>query len=118
MIAAPIVPTPVRVLPERWRQRIAEGVAGRLVDPRAVEALEAATEELEAAIAEAQSATRMVSTREFAELRGVRQSTVRKWCARGLLAGATKNGADDWRVPVTAVRLRKKAKPSSAAVQS
>jgi hypothetical protein len=108
MFAAPVIPQLIRELPDRWQQRIAEGRESLIVDTNAANALEAAANELRDAIAKAQDATRMLTTREFAELRGVREATVRKWCARGELAGATKNISDDWRIPVAATRIRRR----------
>lgn len=103
------VPLPVRDLPNRWRQRIADGRESMLIDTRAAEILTSAATELEAAIATAQDGNRLVSVREFAELRGVRPATVRKWCKRGLVPNATKTAAGDWVLPLSANRSRAKA---------
>jgi hypothetical protein len=99
-----IIPSAIREMPESWRERAAVRRGDTPVDPVA-DAYEKAARELEAAIDEAQSAARLVTAREFAELRGVREGTVRKWCARGELTGATKNISGDWRIPVTASRV-------------
>lgn len=97
------VPSPVKQLAESWRARVKERRALTLVDP-AADALERAASELDAAIAESQSESRLVGSVEFARARGVLPSTVRKWCARGDIPGAVKNDAGDWEIPVNARR--------------
>jgi hypothetical protein len=101
-----VIPQPLRALPDSWRKRVADRRTLSPIDP-AADALETAAAELEATITKADDNSRMVSTREFALARGVKDGTVRKWCARGLLAGAQKNAADDWEIPLTATRRRR-----------
>jgi hypothetical protein len=100
-----IIPTILRELPEQWRRIVADRRALTAIDP-AADAFEKAAKELDAALAKAEDTNRMVPAREFAELRGVRPGTVRKWCARGLIPNAMKNPSGDWLVPLSANRLR------------
>jgi hypothetical protein len=101
-----VIPQPVRDMPARWRKRVEERRALTTVDA-AADALETAARELDAAIAAAVDTSRMLSTTEYAAHAGIRPGTVRKWCARGELQGARKDGADDWQIPATAARVRK-----------
>jgi hypothetical protein len=102
-----VIPQPLRALPDSWRKRVADRRTLSPVDP-AADALEKAAAELEATITTAEDGSRMLSTREFAETRVAQDGTVRKWCARGELPGAHKNGADDWQIPANATRTRKR----------
>jgi hypothetical protein len=101
-----VIPAPVLELPERWAKRIADRRTVPTVDPVA-DSFELAMRELNEAIDQSRDAARLVSTSEYAALHGVRPSTVRKWCARGQLAGAQKNGAMDWMIPAGATRRRR-----------
>jgi hypothetical protein len=101
-----VIPQPVRALPDSWRKRVADRRTLSPVDP-AADALETAAAELEATISKAEDGSRVLSSREFAEMRGVKEATVRKWCARGHLPGATKNGAGDWEIPFAATRRQR-----------
>jgi hypothetical protein len=100
-----LVPDNVRRLSDRWMGVVADRRALSAIDP-AADAFAKAAKELADEITRAEDATRHVSVVEFAQLRGVRPGTIRKWCARGLLAGAVKNAAGDWEIPVGATRAR------------
>ena len=45
--------------------------------------------------------SRMITTRQAAERRGVAQVTVRRWCQQGKVRGAIRIGRD-WMIPATA----------------
>lgn len=105
MLGLHTIPQPVRDMPAQWRQRVKERRALTSVDP-AADALERAANELDAAIAASQDTGRMLSSREFAASRGLRDATVRKQCAKGWLPGAKKNDAGDWEIPAAATRAR------------
>src|SRR4051812_32876818 len=99
-IAANVV-VRVNELPRFWRDKANERRQLTSIDP-AADALELAAKELERAIAEENIAGRRVGTTEFARLKSVLPATVRKWCAKGWLAGATKNVGGDWDIPANA----------------
>jgi hypothetical protein len=104
-----IIPTSLRDIPARWRTQVAERRRLTVVDP-AADALERAAKELESAIDEAAALGRMVTVEEYATPRGIGPGTVRKWCIRGEMPGATKNDAGKWLIPVTAVRPPKRVR--------
>lgn len=101
-----VIPSPIRTLPERWRSRVASRRELTANDP-AADALELAARELETALQVAEEASRTLSTAEFARIAHVLEATVRKWCARGLLPGATHDESGRWRIPADARRTRK-----------
>lgn len=53
---------------------------------------------------QADAARRTCATAEYARTHGVAPATVRKWCARGELPGATRTVGGDWCIPFTATR--------------
>lgn len=104
-----VIPTSLRDIPARWRQRVAERRVLTSVDP-AADALELAAKELEDAITKAAAVDAMITVEEYANPRGIGPATVRKWCARGEMPGAAKNDAGHWMIPVHAVRPRKRVR--------
>lgn len=102
-----VIPSPIREIPDRWRTLVRERRSLTAVDP-AADALERAANELDAAIAKAADADRMVTPEEYAKPRGIGPATVRKWCRAGELPGAVLNDASKWLIPAHAVRPRKR----------
>lgn len=95
-------------MPTRWRTLVRERRQLTSVDP-AADALELAAKELENALQEA-TEQRMVLVSEYARIRGVGPGTVRKWCLRGEIPGATQDEAGKWRIPSTAIRTAKRVR--------
>lgn len=102
-----IIPTSLRDMPGRWRSLVRERRQLTSVDP-AADALELAAKELEQAIDAAQDESRLLTTTEYAKVRRVGAGTVRKWCLRGELPGATLSEANAWLIPSTASRKAKR----------
>lgn len=104
-----IIPDPIRRAPREYREKAA---VFRSVNPASAEAaaLESCAKDLEERMREAEEASRELTSNEYARLRGVQPGTVRKWCARGELAGAYQTEGGDWRIPSSARRSgRRKA---------
>jgi hypothetical protein len=71
-------------------------------DPVA-DALDVCASELQAELARVADATRLLTVEQYARTHGMSESTVRRSCARGELAGE-KNGAGEWMIPRDARR--------------
>jgi excisionase family DNA binding protein len=91
---------------ESWREEVLRRRAITTIDPIADVFLYCASD-LEQRLAKAKESKPTYTTREYAGVKGVRDSTVRKWIQKGQLE-ATKNAAGDWDIPRTAVRRKKK----------
>lgn len=57
-----------------------------------------------------------VTAKDYAQIHGGVPSSVRRWCARGELAGAQQDATGEWRIPRGAVRRRKR-RPFVASTQ-
>jgi hypothetical protein len=94
----------VRGVIDAWKQDVAKRRTVTAVDPIA-DAFEHCAAEMESEIARAINANRLLTVEQFARLRDVDGSTVRRWCLRGELPGE-KNEAGDWMIPAHATRAR------------
>jgi DNA-binding transcriptional regulator YiaG len=54
------------------------------------------------------TAMRKLAPRRFAELHGVSEQTVRRWCARGELPGARQTARGEWEIPADATRTSRR----------
>jgi hypothetical protein len=102
-----VIPPSIRDIPNRWRAEAAQR-RRRTPGDQVAEAMETSAKELESEIAAAELASRMLTATEYASVRKVAVATVRKWCAKGELAGAVQDDAGEWSIPSSSLRIRKK----------
>lgn len=94
----------VRGVIDAWKQEATQRLK-RTPSDTAAESLLSCASELESELTHALDAHRLLTVEEFARLRDVDGSTVRRWCVRGELP-AEKNSAGDWMIPAHATRAR------------
>ena len=107
-MATALIPREIRTRVDSWMQEVKQRREVTPHDPVA-DTFAYCAKDLEETIKRVEKATPTFTTRQFAQLKGVRDGTVRKWIDAGELE-ATKNGAGDWEIPRGAVRTRKKRK--------
>lgn len=97
----------VRGVISAWKQ---DAERRRKVSPadQIADAFDHCAAEMESELASAIDAHRLLTVQQYARLRDVDDSTVRRWCIRGELPGE-KNEAGDWMIPASAMRARKSA---------
>ena len=94
----------VRGVISAWKQDVANRRKVTAVDPVA-DAFEHCAAELESELTRAIDDHRLLTVEQFARMRDVDTSTVRRWCVRGELPGE-KNSAGDWMIPASATRAK------------
>jgi hypothetical protein len=94
-----------RQLAETWGKEAASRRRFTPHDPVA-DALDVCASELLAELTRVADATRLLTVEQYAKAQGMSESTVRRSCARGELAGE-KNGAGEWMIPRDARRVAK-----------
>lgn len=90
---------------EAWRS---EASSRRRFTPsdQVADALEVCASELLSELARVDTATRLLTAEQYATAHQTSVASVRRWCARGELAGE-RNGAGEWMIPRDARRARK-----------
>jgi hypothetical protein len=91
-------------LAETWQKEAASRRRFTPADPVA-DALEVCASELVAELTRVDDATRLITVEQYARAHGTSESSVRRWCARGELAGE-RNGAGEWMIPRDARRAK------------
>jgi excisionase family DNA binding protein len=107
-VATALIPVEIRKRVDSWKTEVSQRRAITPHDPVA-DTFAYCAKDLEETIKLVEKSTPTFTTRQFAQLKGVRDGTVRKWIDAGELE-AHKNGAGDWEIPRGAVRTRKKRK--------
>lgn len=87
-------------------EREAEQRKGRTPTDPVADAIASCARDLRQTMTRVDQESAYLTVAQYAGQHGVHESSVRRWCMAGELAGAQKDHNDDWRIPRDAKRQR------------